>query len=56
VIELKLIDGRYILTLDKGCILVLTKAELLQGLRRGKWLRRAQAKAARIPPVPEEDR
>jgi hypothetical protein len=55
MIELKLLDGRYILTLDKGCILVLTKAELIQGLRRGKWLKRAQARAARIP-SPQEDR
>jgi hypothetical protein len=51
MIDLKLIDGRYILTLDKGCILVLTKGELIAGLRRGKWFKRAQARAARIPPV-----
>jgi hypothetical protein len=54
VIDLKLIDGRYILTLDKGCLLVLTKAELIQGLRRGKWFKRAQARAARMP-RPQED-
>jgi hypothetical protein len=48
MIELKLIDGRYILTLDKGCLLLLTKAELIQGLRRGKWFKRAQARAARL--------
>jgi hypothetical protein len=51
MIDLKLVDGRYILDLGKGCVLVLTKDELVQGLRRGKWLKRAQARAARIPPV-----
>jgi hypothetical protein len=49
-----LADGRYVLDVGKGCVLVLTKAELIQGLKRGKWLRRAQAKAARISEVKEK--
>jgi hypothetical protein len=54
MIDLKLIDGRYILDVGKGCVLVLTKAELIQGLRRGKWFKRAQARAARIPSLEED--
>jgi hypothetical protein len=54
MIDLKLIDGRYVLTLDKGCLVVLTKTELIQGLRRGKWLKRARARAARLPSRPED--
>jgi hypothetical protein len=40
--DLKVIDGWYVLAIDKA-VLVLTKAELLRGLRRGKWWRRRQA-------------
>jgi hypothetical protein len=39
--DLKLLsDGRYVLDVGKRCILVLTKSELIQGLRRGKWFKR----------------
>jgi hypothetical protein len=48
MIELKLIDGRYIVTLDKGCIVVLTKDEFIQGLRRGTWWKRGRAKATHL--------
>jgi hypothetical protein len=47
-------DGRYALDVGKGCLLILTKRELIQGLRRGKWLRRARVRAARLPSRPED--
>jgi hypothetical protein len=39
-------DGLYIVTITK-CTLVLTKAEFIQALRRGKWWRRREALNAR---------
>jgi hypothetical protein len=47
-IEVK--DGFYLISLPK-CLVVLTKAEFIQALRRGKWWRRREALAARVPPV-----
>jgi hypothetical protein len=37
------------LQIDKGCIVVLTKAPFLEGLKRGKAWRRAAAMRARQP-------
>jgi hypothetical protein len=44
--DLQVIDGFYILTIDKG-ILVLTREQFIDGLRRGKWWKRRQASAPR---------
>jgi hypothetical protein len=46
MIGVEIREGLYILTLPK-CILVLTKAEFIQALRRGKWWRRREALQAR---------
>jgi hypothetical protein len=46
MITIEIRDGRYVITLPK-CVLVLTKAEFIQGLRRGKWWRRREAMQAR---------
>jgi hypothetical protein len=43
-IEVK--DGLYLITLPKGLV-VLTKAEFIQALRRGKWWRRRETLQAR---------
>jgi hypothetical protein len=40
-------DGLYIITLPKS-VLVLTKTEFIQALRRGKWWRRREALQARL--------
>ena len=42
--DLQVVDGFYILTIDKG-ILVLTREQFSDGLRRGKWWKRRQASA-----------
>jgi hypothetical protein len=44
--ELKVIDGFYIIDLPKA-ILVLTREQFIDGLRRGKWWMRRQAMAPR---------
>jgi hypothetical protein len=44
--ELKVIDGLYVLELPKA-ILVLTREQFIDGLRRGKWWKRRQASAPR---------
>jgi hypothetical protein len=44
--DLKVVDGWYIVELPKA-VLVLTKAQFVEGLRRGKWWRRHQAMAQR---------
>jgi hypothetical protein len=41
--DLNVIDGWYVLPLPKQAVLVLTKAQFIEGLRRGKWWRRRQA-------------
>jgi hypothetical protein len=46
MIAIEVRDGRYIVTLPKS-ILVLTKAEFIQALRRGKWWRQREALKAR---------
>jgi hypothetical protein len=44
--DLQVVDGFYILTIDKG-ILVLTREQFIDGLQRGKWWKRRQASAPR---------
>jgi len=57
MIEVHISNGRYVITLPKS-ILVLTKAEFIQALRRGTWWRRREALKARqgrheaSPPAP----
>jgi hypothetical protein len=41
-------DGFWLIKIPKG-LLVFTEAQLLDGLRRGKWYQRRQAKQARMP-------
>ena len=41
--ELKVIDGLYVLELPKA-ILVLTREQFIDGLRRGKWWKRREIK------------
>jgi hypothetical protein len=41
-------DGLWIIAIPKGLV-VLTDAELIHALRRGKWYQRRQAKHARMP-------
>jgi hypothetical protein len=48
MITIRLIDGLYHVQGPK-CLLVLTKAELIRALRRGKWWKRRQALQARRP-------
>jgi len=43
--------GHIIIPLSGGCLLLLTQTEYLQGLRRGKQLRRREALARRTQPV-----
>jgi hypothetical protein len=49
MIEVTVRDGFYLVTLPK-CVLVLTKAEFIRALARGKWWKRRQAMRARIAP------
>lgn len=57
MIDVQVHDGRYVITLPKT-VLVLTRAEFIQALRRGKWWRRREALKARqgrheaSPPAP----
>jgi hypothetical protein len=51
MIEIALKDGWYVVTLPKG-ILVLSKAEFIQALRRGKLRKRRAAIEARPSPTP----
>jgi hypothetical protein len=44
--ELKVENGLYIVTIDKA-ILVLSKDEFLQALRKGKWWKRHQTMGPR---------
>jgi len=46
MIEIQIIDGQVIVTLPKA-VLVLTRQEFIQALRRGKAWRRQQAMAQR---------
>jgi hypothetical protein len=43
-------DGLYIISLPK-CVVVMSKAQFLEALKKGKWWRRRQALAARVPPA-----
>jgi hypothetical protein len=54
MIDIKLIDGWYVVTAPK-CTLVLTKAQFIEALRRGRWWRRRQALRARLAPVTNRD-
>jgi hypothetical protein len=45
-------EGLWVIRIPKG-LLVLTEAQLMDGLRRGKWYQRRHAKRARIPRVEE---
>jgi hypothetical protein len=53
VIELEVKDGLYIIKGPKY-VLVMTKAEFIQSLRRGKWWNRRQAMAERNLPCGEK--
>ncbi|HEX9872531.1 MAG TPA: hypothetical protein VGC99_28825 [Candidatus Tectomicrobia bacterium] len=53
MIDVKLIDGRFVVTLEK-CILVLTKAEFVQALRRGKGFKRGQQLQDRLAKAQED--
>lgn len=44
--DLQVVDGFYILSIDKG-ILVLTREQFIDGLRRGKWWKRRQSLSPR---------
>jgi hypothetical protein len=48
MISVEFHHGWYVVTLPK-CVLVLSRAEVIQGLRRGKWWRRREALRARQP-------
>jgi hypothetical protein len=48
MIEITVKDGWYVVTLPKT-ILVLTKKEFIQALRRGKWWKRHYTRQARMP-------
>ena len=48
MIDIRIHDGRYVITLPNS-VLVLTKAEFIQVLRRGQWWRRREALQARLP-------
>jgi hypothetical protein len=50
MIDIKLVDGRYLITLPK-LTLVLTKAQFIEALRRGKAYKRQQALASRLGEV-----
>jgi hypothetical protein len=47
MITIEVRNGLYLVRLPKQCVLVLTKAEFIQALRRGKWWRRRRALQAR---------
>jgi hypothetical protein len=47
MITIRLVDGLYHVQGPK-CLLVLTKAELIRSLRRGRWWKRRQALQARV--------
>jgi hypothetical protein len=51
MIEITVHDGYYLITAPK-CMLVLTKAEFIQALQRGKWWRRTEAMRARLTRPP----
>ena len=51
MIEVTVQDGYYLVTLPKA-ILVLTRGEFIQALRRGKWFRRTHAMATRAETAP----
>ena len=51
MIEVTVQDGYYLVAMPKA-ILVLTKPEFIQALRRGKWWRRSHAMAARTETAP----
>jgi hypothetical protein len=46
MVAMEVRDGWYIVTLPK-CVLVLTREEFIQALRRGKWWRRREVRQAR---------
>jgi hypothetical protein len=48
MITIEFRQGWYVVALPK-CVLVLSRAELIQALRRGKWWRRREALRARQP-------
>jgi hypothetical protein len=48
MITIEFRQGWYVVTLPK-CVLVLSRDELIQALRRGKWWRRREALRARQP-------
>jgi hypothetical protein len=50
VIDVEVTDGFWIITLPKS-ILVLTRGEFIQALRRGKWHRRRESLKARARPL-----
>lgn len=50
MIEVTVRNGLYIVTLAKA-VLVLTKAEFVQALRRGKWWKRRHTLQAQITPA-----
>jgi hypothetical protein len=51
MIELNVQDGLYIVKLPK-IVLILTREEFIQALRRGKWWKRRAAIEARPSPIP----
>jgi hypothetical protein len=53
MIDIKLVEGLYIVRVDKA-ILVMTKLEFIQALRRGRWWKRRQQFQARIATAQKE--
>lgn len=45
-------EGLWVIRIPKG-LLVLTEAQIIDGLRRGKWYQRRHAKLVRIPRADE---
>jgi hypothetical protein len=55
MIEIEVKDGSYIVKAPK-CVLVLTKAQFIEALQRGKAYRRVQQRSARLAPSDEHNR
>jgi hypothetical protein len=54
-VEITMKDGQVIVTLPK-CVLVMTKAEFIEALKRGKVFRRREALHARLAHATRKER
>lgn len=48
VVDIRCVDGQYLVALGKGTLLVFTKPEFIAALRRGKAYQRRQSLTARL--------